>query len=126
MLDSPCTVPVLCPLAGVRSAQVDQRVFDREMKRGRDSMARRMFVATGAALVLAFGFGCAHQKIEALLAGLGIGHLPRHRIEGYLNDDKLIELKLESSSPESFIAWKISNKGKALQSISRRLASVKW
>lgn len=66
------------------------------------------------------------QKIEALLAGLGIGHLPRHRIQDYLDDDKLLELKLESASPESFIAWKISNKGKALQSISQRLASVKW
>ena len=66
------------------------------------------------------------QKIEAILAGLGIGHLPRHRIQAYLDEGQLVELKLESASPESFIAWKISSKGKALQSISQRLAAVKW
>ena len=66
------------------------------------------------------------QKTEALLAGLGIGHLPRHRIQNYLDKGSLIELNLETSSPESFIAWKISSKGKALQAISQRLANEKW
>lgn len=66
------------------------------------------------------------QKIEAQLAGLGICHLPRHRVQAYLDNGRLIELNMETSSSESFIAWKISNKGKALQSISQRLAVAKW
>jgi len=66
------------------------------------------------------------QKIEAQLAGLGIGHLPRHRIQSYLDSGELIELNLNTPSSESFIAWKISNKGKALQSISQQLVSKQW
>jgi len=66
------------------------------------------------------------QKIEAQLAGLGIGHLPRHRIQTYLDNGKLIELSLETSDTEFFIAWKSSNKGRALKAISQRLAAEKW
>lgn len=66
------------------------------------------------------------QKVEALLAGLGIGHLPRHRIEDFLDNGQLIELNLQKSNPENFIAWKISNKGKALQAIAQKFAAVKW
>jgi len=63
------------------------------------------------------------QKIEAQLAGLGIGHLPRHRIQSYLDDGQLIELKLDSGAVENFLAWKISNKGKALQALTQLLSS---
>ncbi|PCJ33521.1 MAG: LysR family transcriptional regulator [Moraxellaceae bacterium] len=66
------------------------------------------------------------QKVEAQLAGLGVGHLPRHRIQEYLDDGRLIELNLATSKGENFIAWKISNKGKALQAFSQQLAQVKW
>ena len=66
------------------------------------------------------------QKIEALLAGLGAGHLPRHRIQAYLDNDQLIELQLtHTRKPENFIAWKISNKGKALQALSQLLMTEK-
>lgn len=66
------------------------------------------------------------QKVEAILAGLGIGHLPLHRAEDLLKNGKLIELNLQTSHPENFIAWKISNKGKALQALSQKLAAVTW
>lgn len=66
------------------------------------------------------------QKIEAQLAGIGIGHLPRHRIQGFLDSGKLIELNMHSVHAECFIAWKISNKGRALKSLSQRLAIAKW
>jgi DNA-binding transcriptional LysR family regulator len=66
------------------------------------------------------------QKIEAQLAGLGIGHLPRHRIQDHLDSGRLLRLRLDASNSDSFIAWKISNKGKALQAISRQLAAAKW
>ena len=66
------------------------------------------------------------QKIEAQLAGLGIGHLPRHRIQSFLDSGELIPLNLPTSPTDSFMAWKISNKGKALQSICQLFASKKW
>jgi len=68
----------------------------------------------------------ADQKIEALLAGLGIGNLPRQRIQGFLKNEKLIELDVGTSNLENFIAWKISNKGKALHAIVQCLTSEKW
>jgi DNA-binding transcriptional LysR family regulator len=63
------------------------------------------------------------QKIAAQLAGLGIGHLPKHRIQAYLDRGQLIELKLDTDAVESFLAWKISNKGKALQAFTQLLSS---
>lgn len=66
------------------------------------------------------------QKTEAILAGLGIGHLPSHRVQIYLDSGRLVRLNLESSDFENFIAWKISHKGKALQDLCQRLALAKW
>ena len=65
------------------------------------------------------------QKVEAILAGIGIGHLPRHRIQAQLDSGALIPLVL-SDGPvsESFLAWKISNKGKGLQALTQRLSAV--
>ncbi|MFT6907363.1 MAG: DNA-binding transcriptional LysR family regulator [Oleiphilaceae bacterium] len=66
------------------------------------------------------------QKIQAQLAGLGIGHLPRHRIQTYLDDGILLPLPMTQAPNENFIAWKISHKGKALQTLSQRLVKAKW
>jgi DNA-binding transcriptional LysR family regulator len=66
------------------------------------------------------------QKIQAQLAGLGIGHLPRHRIQKYLDDGILLPLPVTQAPNENFIAWKISHKGKALQTLSQRLVRAKW
>jgi len=66
------------------------------------------------------------QKIEAQLAGLGIGHLPRHRIQAYLDAGRLLKLNLNTGRSDCFIAWKISNKGKALKLISQQLAAEEW
>lgn len=65
-----------------------------------------------------------NQKIEAIKAGIGIGHLPRHRIQRLLDSGELIELETVSAYSENFIAWKISNKGKALQRLSKQLLSA--
>ena len=65
------------------------------------------------------------QKVEAIRAGIGIGHLPRHRIQRLLDNGELTELGLnEASIHESFIAWKISNKGRGLQVLRTELAAV--
>ncbi|MGI9295418.1 MAG: LysR substrate-binding domain-containing protein, partial [Pseudomonadales bacterium] len=67
------------------------------------------------------------QKVEAILAGIGIGHLPRQRIQRHLNSGALILLDLgEKAILENFLAWKISNKGKGLQALTQRLAAVPW
>lgn len=65
------------------------------------------------------------QKVEAILAGIGIGHLPRQRIQQQLSNGELIALNLaEGSDHENFLAWKISSKGKGLQALTERLTAV--
>jgi DNA-binding transcriptional LysR family regulator len=65
------------------------------------------------------------QKVEAILAGVGVGHLPRHRIQQQLDDGKLILLDANDlSEHDNFLAWKISNKGKGLQVLTQRLSKV--
>ena len=66
------------------------------------------------------------QKVEAILAGLGIGHLPRYRIQQHLQEARLIELPMEPANPECFIAWEITNRGRALSTISKALATAQW
>jgi DNA-binding transcriptional LysR family regulator len=67
------------------------------------------------------------QKVEAIVAGIGIGHLPRKRIHRYLNSGALKELTLKNvTTHEYFIAWKISNKGKGLQALTQLLIAAKW
>jgi DNA-binding transcriptional LysR family regulator len=67
------------------------------------------------------------QKVEAIVAGIGIGHLPQKRIHLYLKSGTLKELALTNvTSHEYFIAWKISNKGKGLQALTQLLITAKW
>ena len=61
------------------------------------------------------------QKIEAQLAGLGVGHLPQHRIQAYLDSGQLVQLAITQPEHENFIAWKISHKGKALSALVEKL-----
>ena len=62
------------------------------------------------------------QKLAAILAGIGVGHLPRHRIQQYLDNGQLLKLKItEELVYEHYLAWKMSNKGKGLQLLTQRL-----
>ncbi|MFT6053092.1 MAG: DNA-binding transcriptional LysR family regulator [Halioglobus sp.] len=62
------------------------------------------------------------QKVEAILAGIGIGHLPRHRIQQQLDKGELLALDIaQDPRHENFIAWKISNKGKGLRALTQKL-----
>jgi DNA-binding transcriptional LysR family regulator len=66
------------------------------------------------------------QKMHAILAGIGIGHLPKHRIQGYLDEGALLPLGIqEQDNAGSFLAWKISNKGKGLRAITDKLIAKK-
>jgi len=68
------------------------------------------------------------QKVQAILAGIGIGHVPKYRVQEYLQSGQILELDLGPNSNVSdvFLAWKISNKGKALKTLSQMLSAQKW
>lgn len=67
------------------------------------------------------------QKVAAIMTGIGIGHVPRHRIKEQLKNGSLLELNLDSGNKnENFLAWKISNKGKGLQALTALLTKAKW
>ncbi len=57
------------------------------------------------------------EKIQAQKLGLGVGFLPRHRIENLLADNTFVEVAVESPAPETAIhmVWKTSSKGRALR-----------
>ena len=57
------------------------------------------------------------QKTQAILAGLGVGHLPLHRIQKFLQDGKLIQLETTPTNPKQYLAWHLTNKGKALSAL---------
>ncbi len=62
------------------------------------------------------------QKMHAILVGIGIGNLPRHRIQHYLDEGVLLALDIEQkNNVESFLAWKINNKGKGLRALTEKL-----
>lgn len=65
------------------------------------------------------------HKTEAILAGIGIGHLPLHRVKKHLDSGKLTALPSgEDSDHGNVIAWKISNKGKGLSALTKRLTAA--
>lgn len=67
------------------------------------------------------------QKVHAIMAGIGIGHLPYVRIHHHLKRGELIALNIEANSPtEGYIAWKINNKGKGLRALTNMLDKTKW
>lgn len=69
------------------------------------------------------------QKIQAQLAGLGVGHLPRKLIQAYLDSGVLVRLTTGAPTTENqerHIAWKISNKGKALKRLAQLLIEASW
>lgn len=58
------------------------------------------------------------QKVAAICAGIGIGHLPRARIQSQLDQGHVIPLNLaETANHDCYLAWKISHKGKGLQAL---------
>jgi DNA-binding transcriptional LysR family regulator len=93
----------------------DTSLVDVARSKGLSSDGRALYVQT------------IDQKVEAILAGVGIGHLPRQRIQQQLNEGELIALDLaEDPENENFLAWKISNKGKGLQALTQKLMAATW
>lgn len=67
------------------------------------------------------------HKIEAILAGIGIGYLPKAMAEKYIALGQLvvIDVKEVITSQDLFMAWKITNKGKGLNKLKALLTADK-
>jgi DNA-binding transcriptional LysR family regulator len=63
------------------------------------------------------------QKIEAQVAGLGVGFLPRHRVAAQLAKGTLVELAVEGGVPATplHLVWRAGNRGRALRWFIERL-----
>ncbi|MCJ8320474.1 MAG: LysR substrate-binding domain-containing protein [Colwellia sp.] len=66
------------------------------------------------------------QKIAAIVAGIGIGYLPKSMVQQFIDTGELlvIELSDKPMSQELFMAWKVSNKGKGLQKLVTILSKL--
>lgn len=86
----------------------------------------QLSIATSAGLISdsdAFYVQNMDQKIEAQLAGIGIGYLPRAKIQSFLDDGTLVELHTAQAlkNEKVFMVWKLANKGKALAAMTKML-----
>lgn len=67
------------------------------------------------------------HKIDAQCRGLGVGYLPRHRIQHQLATGQLTVIALEEQRPEQTIsvAWRKANQGKGLKWFVKQLTKGK-
>lgn len=67
------------------------------------------------------------QKILAQLQGVGVGFLPRHKIQDYLDSGELIALTIEKEAPVTFqyCAWRSANTGRATQWFVDKIMAMK-
>lgn len=65
-----------------------------------------------------------YAKIEAQLAGIGCGHIPRFWAQPYIDSGRLIELTLSSNKPMDhfLMAWDKNKVGKSLQWFIHKLS----
>ena len=59
------------------------------------------------------------QKVAAIKAGLGAGHVPRHHIGPELERGELLTLPITASKPRQYLAWHSTNHGRGLQALTR-------
>jgi len=64
-----------------------------------------------------FYVSSVEHKIQAIIAGIGVGYLPKERIQQYLNSGALVEIDLDEAEQlsEIYLAWKTVNKGKGIK-----------
>ncbi len=55
------------------------------------------------------------EKIAAQKAGLGVGYLPKHRIQPDLDRGELVPLKVNANPSKAMLAWRKGTAGPALQ-----------
>ncbi len=65
------------------------------------------------------------QKVAAIRAGIGIGHLPRQRVQSHLDCGELLQLQgIEPQTHDNYMAWKIANKGMGLKALTGMLQTA--
>ena len=92
----------------------------------RDNVRRSEGLTTGKQVLYVQN---TEQKIQAIQAGLGVSHLPRKLIQVHLDNGVLVKLTTEQPTTDNLerhIAWKLSNKGKALKRLIQLLSEVVW
>ncbi|PKH07410.1 LysR substrate-binding domain-containing protein [Moritella sp. Urea-trap-13] len=64
-----------------------------------------------------FYVSSVEHKIQAIIAGIGVGYLPKERIQSQLDSGALVEIGLNEGEHVSgiYLAWKTVNKGKGLK-----------
>ncbi|MFT6958405.1 MAG: DNA-binding transcriptional LysR family regulator [Halieaceae bacterium] len=67
------------------------------------------------------------QKIQAQLQGLGVGFLPRHKIQHLLDSGQLVALTIEVEAPmtQQYCAWRSTNTGRAAQWFVDKILAMK-
>ena len=55
------------------------------------------------------------EKIAAQKAGMGVGYLPAHRIQPYLDSGELVALKVSNNPSSAIVSWRKGTTGPALQ-----------
>ena len=65
------------------------------------------------------------QKIKAIQQGVGVGFLPRHKIQSYLDLGELVTLAIEKEVPvtHQYCAWRTNNIGRATQWFVEKILS---
>jgi DNA-binding transcriptional LysR family regulator len=73
-----------------------------------------------------FFVSSVNQKIDAVLAGIGMGFLPENRIQPYLDSKQFVSLDFPEAvkTCDLFMAWKTINHGKGLKNLSERLEKI--
>jgi len=68
-----------------------------------------------------FFVNCVEHKIQVIKAGLGVGYLPKERIQADLNSGSLVIVDLDEADQitDLFIAWKLVNRGKGLEQLRK-------
>jgi len=66
------------------------------------------------------------QKIAAIVAGIGIGHLPKCMLQHHIASGQLIVIESpDKPAPQDlYMAWKIANKGKGLKTLVTLLSAL--
>lgn len=66
------------------------------------------------------------QKIDAQMEGIGVGFLPRHRIEEHLQSGDLVALPMLEPIPDSSLnlVWRANDKGRAMRWFVERIREL--
>ncbi len=96
-------------------------VIVRDSSRNLPPLNRRIFERQSVIKVTSM-----QEKIHCQLAGLGVGFLPKHRIQDELDNGQLVDLPFDPANPDTnmYIGWKRGNKGKALRWFADRLEDL--